>query len=52
MITLLRLIHPNGDLPDKEVHLMMKFLAMRAISLCSEYKTMNLSFLENDEDHY
>jgi hypothetical protein len=52
VITLLRLIHPDGDLPDKEVHLMMKFLAMRAISLCSEYETMNLSFLGNDEDHY
>jgi hypothetical protein len=25
---------------------MMKFLAMRAISLCWEYRTMNLSFWE------
>jgi hypothetical protein len=32
--------------------LMMQFLAMRAISLCYEYGTMNLLFLGNDEDHY
>ena len=49
VITLLWLIHPDGDLPHEEVHLEMKFLAMRAISLCWEYGTMNLSFWEMTE---
>jgi hypothetical protein len=49
VITLLRWTRPAVDLPHEEVILMMKFLAMRAISLCWEYGTMNLSFWEMTE---
>jgi hypothetical protein len=52
MITLLRLIHHDDDLPHKEAHLNDEIPSDTRRSLWWEYRTMNLSFLGKDDDHY
>ena len=52
MITLLRLIHPDGDLPHEEVHLDDE-ISSNARNIIVLGIQNNESFvLGNDEDHY
>ena len=52
MITLLRLIHPDGDLPHEEVHLDDKIPSNVRNIIVLGIRNNESFVLGNDEDHY
>jgi hypothetical protein len=51
VITLLRLIHPGGDLPHKEVHPGDEIPSNACNIIMLGIRTNESFVLENDEDH-
>jgi hypothetical protein len=52
VITLLRLVHPNGDLPHEEVHLDDEIPSNARNMIVLGIQNNESFVLGNDEDHY